>query len=234
MRYCLNILMIVLLFSCTTYNAKQLVAESEQMTREICVLKNIREKYNYVDHSYYLQYGGGAITFDTDFWITYTSPQQVLDIPRDLIDFKFDKYQDLYNQQRQLLKEIEYSGAICGIEVMPVDSIMKSSYMIRRLQSSDSLSLNREGKVDKLIRDLSIYKMWFENLSYGVPEEKNRYSGHYVEQFLIRYDGKRAIRIDFDRGKGPFLFVYKKERGKWVEDSKHSLPSIHIMPSGGF
>ena len=216
------LLFFMILYGCKTikFNSAQLNEVASKLTFDNC--EDINKLKAYDSTVKFMEFGDGAVAFDIDFWIKQTSFKDWT--LKALYDFEFDKYQDLYKQQKARMSKQEYSNVICGIRVISLDSIKGELLQFNdELKRQDSLHLLRYNSVSKYSRDSYLYKNWL--LQKNKNSKTIKLALFPVPQFLIRYDGKKAIRTTKDK-RGLVLHVYDLSNGNYVKESEEVVPNI--------
>nr|WP_179944259.1 hypothetical protein [Nonlabens ulvanivorans] len=218
---------VLLIVSCNSvkFSSNSAVEESDQLRNQLCLYSQNPDYLSYKGSKlfYYTEYGNSHTPFGVEFFTQATEVKNRRYVPIELYDFEFDKHQLFYNEQEQLLKNQRFKGIICGAEVLLADSlIISDEHFKRQIKRRDSLELNGKGQIDKVSRDVFKYDQWKIRRNMDIREYENLVDVLSVEQFLIRHDGKAALRTD-SNGNGLYMYLYKKVDNEWQFAQKDTL-----------
>lgn len=197
------------------------------------ISNQIREDYNcnkgYSQETYFREYGDSY-----DFWINLFLKQLAVPnnrmIPQDLYDFKFELYKSLYENQSKNLSHNRYHGKVCNNLVLSADSLVDASPIIKNeIRRLDSIAIVNDRKPNLLGNKVRIYDYFQSGIPTTNQNKEIRYDLKKVPQYLVRFDGKKAIRVITSPVYGARLHVYSKIDNLWTEESKTTLNFITIF-----
>ncbi|WP_405378142.1 hypothetical protein [Nonlabens sp. Asnod3-A02] len=213
----------ILITSCSSKKSYQFDANS--------ISNQIREDYecSLESKSYtkYMNFGDDYF-FWIDLFIDQVNPEfkKSSTAPEDLFDFEFIKHKEFYEMQSQKLKKNSYSGTICGIEVIDYNSVLLKYPSIKEDEERRDSIIKSNGEIRSDASSIkNVYKYYQALINQGkvMGDKIERLS--LVPQYLIRYDGLKALRVTRDP-RGAVLHIFIKQNEEWIQESETPLKFI--------